>query len=88
MATLNFLQRAEASRQRCQVLNPNVELCVDCDDVADKDAEYFKDYDLVILIDQKYSVSEKINRICRDANIRYFRILFMFLRTYVLQICS
>lgn len=63
--------RAEASRLRCQMLNPNVDLVIDTDDVTSKGADFFKKFDLVVLIDQNYSVVEAVNKICREANIRF-----------------
>ena len=55
------------------MLNPNVKLNVDTGNVREKEADYFDQFDLVILINQKYSVVEKINKICREKNIRSVR---------------
>lgn len=52
------------------MLNPLVELNVVTDNVAEKPDEYFQQFDLVVLIDQKYSVVDRVNKICRKANIR------------------
>ncbi|VDN03466.1 unnamed protein product [Thelazia callipaeda] len=57
--------RAEASLHKCKVLNPNVHLRVDTDDITNKDEDFFAGFDLVILVDQKYSVVSDINKICR-----------------------
>ncbi|VDO59844.1 unnamed protein product, partial [Onchocerca flexuosa] len=38
--------RAEASRLKCQLLNPNVELHVDTEDISKKDEKFFADFDL------------------------------------------
>ncbi|VDN93211.1 unnamed protein product [Brugia pahangi] len=59
--------RAEASRQKCQLLNPNVELHVDTGDISEKDEKFFTNFDLVILVDQKYAVINQISKICRNA---------------------
>uniref|UniRef100_A0AAF5PSR5 THIF-type NAD/FAD binding fold domain-containing protein n=2 Tax=Wuchereria bancrofti TaxID=6293 RepID=A0AAF5PSR5_WUCBA len=59
--------RAEASRQKCQLLNPNVELHVDTGDISEKDEKFFTNFDLIILVDQKYAVINQINKICRNA---------------------
>lgn len=64
------LQRADATKLRCQVLNPNVELSVDKEDLATKEETFFRAFDLVILVDQKYSLVEKVNEICRKLRIR------------------
>lgn len=62
-----IFQRAEASRQKCQLLNPNVELHVDTSDISEKDEQFFASFDLIILVDQKYTVVDRISKICRDA---------------------
>uniref|UniRef100_A0A0R3RTK9 ThiF domain-containing protein n=1 Tax=Elaeophora elaphi TaxID=1147741 RepID=A0A0R3RTK9_9BILA len=58
--------RAEASRQKCQLLNPNVELHVDTDNISRKDEKFFTNFDLIILVDQKYVVVNQISKICRN----------------------
>ncbi|VDK73502.1 unnamed protein product [Onchocerca ochengi] len=59
--------RAEASRLKCQLLNPNVELHVDTEDISKKDEKFFAGFDLVILVDQKYGIVNQISKICRNA---------------------
>ncbi|KAM3716486.1 SUMO-activating enzyme subunit [Dirofilaria immitis] len=59
--------RAEASRQKCQLLNPNVELYVDTENISEKDENFFTGFDLIILVDQKYTTVNYINKICRNA---------------------
>ncbi|VDN51098.1 unnamed protein product [Dracunculus medinensis] len=61
---------AKACRRKCQILNPNVKLYIDTDSITDKDEEYLKNFNLVILMDQKYSVIKKINEICRKNHVR------------------
>ncbi|KHN83047.1 SUMO-activating enzyme subunit aos-1 [Toxocara canis] len=63
--------RAEASRSRCHVLNPHVALHVDTSDIANKHDDFFKQFDLVVLVDQKYSTVAKIDKICRAAHIGF-----------------
>uniref|UniRef100_A0A0N5AG07 SUMO-activating enzyme subunit 1 n=1 Tax=Syphacia muris TaxID=451379 RepID=A0A0N5AG07_9BILA len=63
--------RAEASKERCQMLNPNVRLFVDNEDLITKDEDFFKQFDLVIVVDYKYSVVDRINEICRKHHIRF-----------------
>ncbi|KAI1719714.1 thiF family domain-containing protein [Ditylenchus destructor] len=63
--------RAEASRQRTQVLNPMVELVILPDSLEKKSNDFFRAFDLVILIDQKYSLVNKVNTICRKLGIRF-----------------
>ncbi|VDK87680.1 unnamed protein product [Litomosoides sigmodontis] len=58
--------RAEASRQKCQLLNPNVELYVDTDGISKKDEKFFINFDLVILVDQKYVIVSEVSKICRN----------------------
>lgn len=54
-----------------------VELNVLTDDLKDKDEEFYKKYNLVILIDQKYDIMNSVNQICRKNGIGLvFRIIF------------
>ncbi|MFH4977841.1 hypothetical protein AB6A40_004550 [Gnathostoma spinigerum] len=63
--------RAECSKERCQSLNPRVKLIVDKSDVSEKADDFFLQFDLVILTNQKYSVIERVDNICRKANIKF-----------------
>lgn len=63
--------RAEASRSRCQMLNPNVDLIIDTENIAEKNDGYFRSFNLVILIDQEYSIIDRINKICRTEKIGF-----------------
>lgn len=46
-----------------------VELNVLTDELKDKDEEFYKKYNLVILIDQKYDIVNSVNQICRKNGI-------------------
>uniref|UniRef100_A0A915Q716 Midasin n=1 Tax=Setaria digitata TaxID=48799 RepID=A0A915Q716_9BILA len=63
LTLLDSKTRAEASLQKCQLLNPNVELHVDTEDIGIKDEKFFTSYDLVILVDQTYAVINRISKI-------------------------
>lgn len=63
--------RAEASKQKTQVLNPMVELAVLSEGLDGKSEDFFRPFDLVIMIDQKYDIVNKVNLICRKLGIRF-----------------
>uniref|UniRef100_A0A914D9U3 THIF-type NAD/FAD binding fold domain-containing protein n=1 Tax=Acrobeloides nanus TaxID=290746 RepID=A0A914D9U3_9BILA len=63
--------RALASEKRTRDLNPMVELKIITSTVDEQPEEFFKEYDLVILIDQKYDMINKVNKICRKEGIRF-----------------
>lgn len=48
-----------------------VELVILTDSLEEKSNDFFRAFDLVILIDQKYSLVNKVNTICRKLGIRF-----------------
>lgn len=63
--------RAQASFARCQELNPMVKLVAETTNVAEKDASFFSDFDLLILIDQDQTTVEKVNALCRQKDVKF-----------------
>merc|ERR1719203_64786 len=64
--------RAEASMERLQQLNPMVEVTADTANVKDKAAEFFKDFDIVICTTCSKEELVRINSLCRKDNIMFF----------------
>ncbi|XP_050404520.1 SUMO-activating enzyme subunit 1 [Patella vulgata] len=64
--------RALSSLERTQLLNPMVNVTADTDDVADKNDEFFKQYDVICAACCPSSLLCKINNICSENNIKYF----------------
>lgn len=72
---LIFLQvgknRAEASLDRLQNLNPMVQVSAEVGDVDAKDREYFKNYDIVLVTSAMKDTLIKVNGFCRDLGIKF-----------------
>ncbi len=70
ISALPRFQRAEASKVKTQALNPMVELSVLPERVDSKPKEFFCQFDVVILIDQKYDDIVRVDSICRFYKIK------------------
>jgi len=64
--------RAEASQQRLQQLNPMVEVTADTEASKEKTAEFFKQFDVVIATTCDKDELIRINSICRAENILFY----------------
>uniref|UniRef100_UPI00398E904B SUMO-activating enzyme subunit 1 n=1 Tax=Pristiophorus japonicus TaxID=55135 RepID=UPI00398E904B len=64
--------RAEASLERAQNLNPMVEVKVDTENVKDKPHEFFAQFDAVCLTCCPRDVMVRIDQFCRTRNIKFF----------------
>lgn len=64
--------RAEASLIRAQALNPMVEITVNKENVSDKPDEFFKKFDVVIVIEAPTATLVRIDNACRLAGIKFF----------------
>jgi len=64
--------RAEASLARVQQLNPMVEVTADPASSEEKDADFFKKFDVVIATTCSQAELVRINSICRAANILFY----------------
>ncbi|XP_010017888.1 PREDICTED: SUMO-activating enzyme subunit 1, partial [Nestor notabilis] len=64
--------RAEASLERAQNLNPMVEVKADAGNVATKPEEFFTQFDAVCLTCCSRDVMVKINHICHKSSVKFF----------------
>lgn len=64
--------RAEASLIRAQALNPMVQLVADTGMLKDKDEEFFKKFDVVVIIEASLEEQVRIDNICRANSIKFF----------------
>lgn len=64
--------RAESSKTRAQALNPMVELKIDVGNLVDKTEEYFKQFDVVVVLESSASEQRRINNICRSSNVKFY----------------
>lgn len=64
--------RAEASLARGQALNPMVEIKIDTDKLTDKTEGFFKQFDVVCILEANQNEQIRINNICRSNNVKFF----------------
>lgn len=64
--------RAEASLLRAQALNPMVQLVADTGNLQDKDEEFFKNFNVVVITEANLKEQVRIDNICRKNNIKFF----------------
>ncbi|KAM9327004.1 SUMO-activating enzyme subunit 1 [Gastrophryne carolinensis] len=64
--------RATASQQRAQNLNPNVSVKVDTENIEDKPEDFFKQFDAVCLTCCSRDLLVKVDQICHQNNIKFF----------------
>lgn len=64
--------RADSSKDRAQALNPMVELKIDSGDLKDKDEGFFKNFDVVIVLEAIASEQRRIDNICRSNNVKFY----------------
>lgn len=64
--------RAEASLNRAQRLNPMVEMKVDKESVDSKTDDFFTQFNVVIATDCSLEQLLRINKICHKANVKFF----------------
>lgn len=67
-----FLQIAEASQERAQILNPMVEVTADSSNIADKASEFFTQFDVVCVMRCRQQELIRINEICQQNKIMFF----------------
>lgn len=64
--------RAEASLLRAQALNPMVELIADTGNLSDKDEEFFKKFNVIVITEASIKEQVRIDNICRQNKIKFF----------------
>lgn len=64
--------RAQASLIRAQALNPMVELFVDQENVIEKGDEFFKNFDVVVILEAPTDALVRIDHVCRANRVQFF----------------
>lgn len=64
--------RAEASLDRAQRLNPMVEIKIDKESIDNKTDDFFAQFNVVVATDCNVNQLIRINKICRKANVKFF----------------
>uniref|UniRef100_A0A0K8VNN3 SUMO-activating enzyme subunit 1 n=1 Tax=Bactrocera latifrons TaxID=174628 RepID=A0A0K8VNN3_BACLA len=64
--------RAEASIERARSLNPMVEISADIESLSTKEADYFANFDVVVVIGASNSELLRVNNICREHKVKFF----------------
>ena len=65
-------QRAEASLQRAQNLNPMVTVTADADNLDKKPDEFFQNFDVICASECTVTQIKRLNNICRKHKIKFF----------------
>lgn len=64
--------RADASLARAKALNPMVELIADTGNLHDKDEEFFKKFDVLVITEASLDEQIRIDNISRTNSIKFF----------------
>lgn len=64
--------RAEASLFRAQALNPMVEITVDTTNLDDKQDEFFRNFDVVVVTEATTKSQIRIDNACRLMGVKFF----------------
>ncbi len=64
--------RATASLERLRQRNPMVEVTADEENLEAKEKDFFKNFDVVIVTNYPKDVVLKVNKFCRELNIKFF----------------
>lgn len=64
--------RAESSLVRAQALNPMVDVKADTGVLKDKGDTFFKEFDVVVILEASQAEQIRINNICRVSNVKYY----------------
>lgn len=64
--------RAESSLERAQALNPMVDVKADTGRLSDKGEDYFKEFDVVVILEASIDEQVRINNACREHNVKYY----------------
>uniref|UniRef100_A0A1I7YSW6 ThiF domain-containing protein n=1 Tax=Steinernema glaseri TaxID=37863 RepID=A0A1I7YSW6_9BILA len=63
--------RAFASLDKARDLNPMVYVDAALGNIVEQETDFYKRFDLIILVDQKHSVNARVDDICREYSIRF-----------------
>ena len=64
--------RAEISREGVQSLNPMVSVKYETSSLKDKDKDFFRAFDVVVLANYDKQTMIRVNEICHELNIKFF----------------
>ncbi|KAH8295434.1 hypothetical protein KR018_011081 [Drosophila ironensis] len=64
--------RAEASLQRARALNPMVDISADTQPLKEKSAEYFKQFDVVVVSGETNEELLRVDTICCELGVKFF----------------
>ena len=64
--------RAEACLARLQNLNPMVEVSFEAGDVADKPDEFFRDFDVAVVVSCDRALLCRVDAACRAAGVKFY----------------
>ncbi len=64
--------RASSAQDRLQLLNPMVEVTADEGNVGEKEEEFFKAFDIVLVTRCTRDVLVKVNKVCRKLGVKFF----------------
>lgn len=64
--------RAGSSLVRAQALNPMVEIKAETEALADKDERFFKQFDVVVILEASVDEQVRINNICRANSVKFY----------------
>ncbi|ALC47807.1 Aos1 [Drosophila busckii] len=64
--------RAEASLERARALNPMVDISADTQLLKDRDSDFFKQFDVVVINGENNNELQRIDTICRKIGVKFF----------------
>ncbi|KAH8312823.1 hypothetical protein KR044_013094 [Drosophila immigrans] len=64
--------RAEASLTRARALNPMVDISADTEPLKEKTADFFRQFDVVVINGQSNAELLRIDAICRELGVRFY----------------
>lgn len=64
--------RSEAAREAVQALNPMVTVKCDTSSIKDKDINFFRGFDVVIVANYDRETMVRVNNICKELKIKFF----------------
>ena len=66
------VQRAEASLERTQLLNPMVTVTADTASIDEKDDDFIKSFDVVCATGCGTTTLKRLDRVCRDGGVKFY----------------
>lgn len=66
------MQRAEASLERTQLLNPMVKVTADTSNIDDKDDAFIKSFDVVCATGCGTTTLKRLDRVCQEGAVKFY----------------